>query len=266
MDPEAEVLKTELLADKARIEKAISTTKETHTPAQNASEASPPSPVNATWQKKNNADSKSAPASSGPTEEQKVFKVNDLVSAKYHGDKMFYPAYIVSIMGSSAAPIYTIKFKNYENEGHHTVQAHQVRAMGGQKRKADGTTTASETTNHNVPTPTARPGVISAAPNINTELANAIKQDPNKNADGTQQKHRAGKKQKIGKALETSKASWQTFQQKGASGKASKVINRESMFKTSDAPNARVGFTGSGQAMRKDAGRSRHIYTQEGDR
>ncbi|RBQ65678.1 hypothetical protein VDGD_21697 [Verticillium dahliae] len=34
------------------------------------------------------------------------------------------------------------------------------------------------------------------------------------------------------------------------------------MFRTPEGVHGRVGFTGSGQAMRKDPTRSRHVYQQ----
>ena len=43
------------------------------------------------------------------------FQVNDAVMARWlSGDKGFYPAKIVSVTGSSTAPIYTVKFKSYD--------------------------------------------------------------------------------------------------------------------------------------------------------
>ncbi|KAJ4364200.1 hypothetical protein N0V85_009304, partial [Neurospora sp. IMI 360204] len=43
------------------------------------------------------------------------YQVNDTVMARWlSGDKGFYPAKIVSVTGSSTAPIYTVKFKSYD--------------------------------------------------------------------------------------------------------------------------------------------------------
>ena len=67
---------------------------------------------------------------------------------------------------------------------------------------------------------------------------------------------------KANKELEAGKNKWQDFSTKGKIGK---VAKKESMFRTPEGVNARVGFTGSGQQMRKDPGRSRHIYQQAGD-
>ena len=69
------------------------------------------------------------------------------------------------------------------------------------------------------------------------------------------------RKVKANKELEAGKNKWQDF---AAKGKTGKVAKKDSMFRTPDGVNARVGFTGSGQSMRKDEKRSRHIY-QQGD-
>jgi len=62
--------------------------------------------------------------------------------------------------------------------------------------------------------------------------------------------------------LEAGKSKWQDFAQKGKFGKAAK---KDSMFRTPDGVHGRVGFTGSGQTMRKDASRTRHVYSTNGE-
>jgi len=69
------------------------------------------------------------------------------------------------------------------------------------------------------------------------------------------------RKVKANKELEAGKNKWQQF---AAKGKVGKVAKKDSMFRTGESVNARVGFTGSGHTMRKDPTRSRHIYQQEG--
>ncbi|KAJ4395051.1 hypothetical protein N0V85_006702 [Neurospora sp. IMI 360204] len=59
------------------------------------------------------------------------------------------------------------------------------------------------------------------------------------------------KKIKANKELEKGKNKWQEFTAKGKFGKG--------------AAKKEIGFTGSGQAMRKDATRSRHIYQPNED-
>ena len=88
------------------------------------------------------------------------------------------------------------------------------------------------------------------------------------------------KKIKAKKELEAGKAKWQAFSSKS---KFSKSNKKDSMFRTPEGIHGRgsftrslcrvwsvkeylltfgglVGFTGSGQAMRKDPTRARHVY------
>ncbi|KAF3349675.1 Protein phosphatase 2C-like protein 2 [Verticillium dahliae VDG2] len=67
------------------------------------------------------------------------------------------------------------------------------------------------------------------------------------------------KKIKANKELEKGKSKWQEFSSKSKFGKTQK---KDSMFRTPEGVHGRVGFTGSGQAMRKDPTRSRHVYQQ----
>ncbi|KIH94173.1 hypothetical protein SPBR_05936 [Sporothrix brasiliensis 5110] len=71
------------------------------------------------------------------------------------------------------------------------------------------------------------------------------------------------KKIKATKQLEAGKSKWQEFSSKGKTGKPGN--KKDSMFRTPDGPQGRVGFIGSGQAMRKDVTRSRHIYQTNDD-
>ncbi|CAK7221752.1 hypothetical protein SCUCBS95973_004606 [Sporothrix curviconia] len=71
------------------------------------------------------------------------------------------------------------------------------------------------------------------------------------------------KKIKATKQLEAGKSKWQEFSSKGKTGKPG--TKKDSMFRTPEGIHGRVGFTGSGQAMRKDVTRSRHIYQTNDD-
>ena len=201
------------------------------------------------------------------------FKVNDTVMAKWHsGDKGFYPARITSITGSSTAPVYIVKFKNYDTT--ETLRAKDIKPIvNPNKRKADGTPVAAS-----IPTPPVNTNIISAAADINTELAQQKKREPSKVSDGPVRPAKIPKKIKANRELEAGKSKWQDFAAKGKFGKAAK---KESMFRTPEGVNGRgkspfflssactntflVGFTGSGQSMRKDPTRSRHIYQTNGD-
>ncbi|CAK7564948.1 MAG: hypothetical protein SEPTF4163_002854 [Sporothrix epigloea] len=71
------------------------------------------------------------------------------------------------------------------------------------------------------------------------------------------------KKIKATKQLEAGKSKWQEFSNKGKTGKPGS--KKDSMFRTPEGFHGRVGFTGSGQAMRKDVTRSRHVYQTNDD-
>lgn len=191
-----------------------------------------------------------------------TYKVNDMVMAKWvSGDKAFYPARITSITGSSAAPVYYVTFKSYNNT--ESLRGSDIRPIstGAQKRKADGTP-AAQPSSAPTPAPVAGPGVISAAADINQELAQQAKKEPSKVSDGPARPAKIPRKVKANKELEAGKNKWQEFAAKGKFGKGTK---KDSMFRTGEGVNARVGFTGSGQAMRKDQARTRHIYQVDED-
>ncbi|KAL8860378.1 MAG: hypothetical protein Q9198_010579, partial [Flavoplaca austrocitrina] len=116
-------------------------------------------------------------------------------------------------------------------------------------------TPSTPTTPHNT-------SVISAAANINPDLANQAKKEPSTVSDGPTRPPKLPRKVKANKELEAGKSKWQEFSTKG---KLTKLPKKDSMFRTPEGVNARVGFTGSGQEMRKDPGRSRHIYQPNGD-
>ncbi|KAK1759650.1 splicing factor spf30 [Echria macrotheca] len=222
----------------------------------------------------------------GGVEEEKeevVYKVNDTVMAKWvSGDKGFYPARITSITGSSTAPIYTVKFKSYDTV--ETLRGKDIRSVGGGgsgglgsggqgvKRKADGgggpvTTTTTHTPvvvvggeggNHK------NNGIVMSAgaelyPNAQQLGSDNKKEKESKLDDMGRPKF---KKIKATKELEAGKNKWQEFNAKGKGGKG---VKKDSMFRTPEGVKGRVGFTGSGQAMRKDPTRSRHVYQPNED-
>ncbi|KAI9800908.1 MAG: hypothetical protein M1833_003045 [Piccolia ochrophora] len=190
-----------------------------------------------------------------PVEESQpsaTFTVNDTVLAKWvSGDNSFYPARITSITGSSNAPVYVVTFKSYATT--ETLSAKDLKPISNESRKRKADSAAA-------PSPTAspiNPNVISAAANINPALATQAKKEPSKVSDGPARPAKVPRKVKANKELEQGKSKWQEFSTKGKSGK---VAKKDSMFRTPDGVNGRVGFTGSGQQMRKDPTRSRHIY------
>ncbi|TGJ86339.1 hypothetical protein E0Z10_g2409 [Xylaria hypoxylon] len=261
----------ELLALKSELDDALSLLNETlaelkPTKAPSSKpQASPPSPppVREKWSRENHPAFKKPP----PPEEKDVdagpvnYNVNDNVMAKWlSGDRGFYPARITSITGSSTAPIYVVKFKSYDNT--EQLRAKDIRPVA-QKRKADGTPVNAAAspfaTPAQPPPPTSvstNPGVISAAASINPELAQKNREEALNNAADAKPK---AKKIKAKKELEAGKNKWQEFSNKSKFAKANKS-KKDSMFRTPEGVHGRVGFTGSGQAMRKDPSRTRHIY------
>ncbi len=243
-----------------------------------------PAPVTQKWSKENHPafqpGYKRPGATTSPVEEPEApttLAVNDTVLAKWKsGDKAFWPAKITSITGSSTKPVYIVTFKNYGTT--ETLLAHELKAIASEskKRKADGTPVGTPS----IPALKANPSVISAAANIDPALASQVKKEPSKVGDGPARPAKVPRKVKANKELEAGKNKWQDFTAKGKMGK---VAKKDSMFRTPDGVNARgqsrvvleeigsnadlqpVGFTGSGQQMRKDPTRSRHIYQQGGE-
>lgn len=188
-------------------------------------------PVKEKWSRENHpAFKKTTPAEEADT--QTLFKVNDTVLAKWHsGDKGFYPARITSITGSSTAPVYIVKFTSYDTT--ETLRAKDIKPIvNPNKRKADGTPVVVSAT---IPPPSSL-NVISAAADINSELAHQQKREPSKVSDGPVRPAKIPKKIKANKELEAGKSKWQDFAAKGKGGKAAK---KDSMFRTPEGVNAR---------------------------
>ncbi|KAI9827658.1 MAG: hypothetical protein M1826_006221 [Phylliscum demangeonii] len=265
-DPE----NVELQNLKAELEEVISLTESTIAelkpgPASHSPPPPPPPPAKEKWSRENHpayqAGYRKPAGPRSPVEEpppSTVYAVNDNVLAKWvSGDNSFYPARITSITGSSTAPVYIVAFKSYATT--ETLSAKDLKPLSNEskKRKADG---SSATTT--MSTSLANGNIISAAAHINPELASQAKREPIKAGDGPIRPPKVARKVKANKELEAGKSKWQDFTTKG---KVSKTTKKDSMFRTPDGVNGRVGFTGSGQLMRKDAARSRHIYQQSGE-
>ncbi|OGM46320.1 hypothetical protein ABOM_005271 [Aspergillus bombycis] len=187
------------------------------------------------------------------------FSINEHVLARWtSGDNSFYPARITSITGSSSNPVYLVSFKSYGTV--ESLTAKDLRPISGndsRKRKADGSSgnSASQSPAPQLP----NSSVISAAADINPALANQARKEPSKVGDGPARPAKAPRKVKANRELEEGKMKWKDFASKGKLGR------KESMFRTGDGVSARVGFTGSGQKMRKDPTRTRHVYQQAED-
>ncbi|KXJ89845.1 hypothetical protein Micbo1qcDRAFT_177039 [Microdochium bolleyi] len=283
----------ELLALKAELDEAITLLRETIDEMRPAKQAAPPArprepsppPVKEKWSRENHpAFKKAAPEASAPPAEEPAdvaapvsYKVNDTVMAKWvSGDKAFYAARITSITGSSTDPIYIVKFKSYDESDQ--VRGKDIRPIAPPKRKADDSNNNSSSSASQLAAPLAgqyqstapsaasassttassssAPGVISAAASIDLDLAKKSREAAEAAAADAKPK---AKKIRATKELETGKKSWQEFNTKSKFAKATKN-KKDSMFRTPDGAGGRVGFIGSGQTMRKDPTRSRHIY------
>lgn len=217
------------------------------------------------------------------------YQVNDTVLAKWvSGDKGFYPARITAVTGSSTQPIYTVKFKSYDTS--ETLRANNIRPISN-KRKADGSnptagpSAASGSLNSPTTSGATTPGGSTSVNNgIVLTSAPSVYPQADKDAAGDGEKPvKKFKKIKANKELEKGKSKWQDFNAKSKFGKTQK---KDSMFRTPDGVHGRgqyflflsiereplltnfgmtVGFTGSGQTMRKDPTRSRHVYQPNED-
>ncbi|KAI1087300.1 hypothetical protein F5B19DRAFT_486828 [Rostrohypoxylon terebratum] len=257
-------LKSELDDALALLHETLAELKPTKAPPK--PKAPSPPPVQEKWSReKHPAFKKATPAEEKEADAGPVnYKVNDNIMAKWvSGDKTFYPARITSITGSSTDPIYVVKFKSYDTT--EQLRAKDIRPIA-QKRKADGTPVGVASPFSAPPQPAApstssNPGVISAAASINPELAQKNREEALKEAGDAKPKV---KKLKATKELEAGKSKWQEFNTKSKFAKSHKT-KKDSMFRTPEGVHGRVGFTGSGQAMRKDPTRSRHIYQTNDD-
>jgi len=229
---ELQELKTELEQVISLTEATIAELKPSSVPA-GASKKSTDPPVKEKWSRENHPAFKK-PSTTTAAEDgdvQTSFKVNDTVLAKWHsGDKGFYPARITSITGSSTAPVYIVKFKNYDTT--ETLRAKDIKpVINPNKRKADGTPVVAS-----IPSPPMQSNVISAAANINPELAQQTKREPSKVSDGPVRPAKVPKKIKANKELEAGKSKWQDFAAKGKFGKGAK---KDSMFRTPEGVHGR---------------------------
>ncbi|KIX03887.1 uncharacterized protein Z518_07440 [Rhinocladiella mackenziei CBS 650.93] len=255
---ELQGLKVELEEVIALTEKAIAELKPPSAPSPATKPSTPP--VKEKWSKENHpayqAGYRKPEVETEDANTLTSFSVNDTVSARWKsGDGGFYTARITSITGSSSDPVYIVTFKNYGNT--ETLKAKDIKPISNEarKRKADGVSGSSTP----VPPP-SNPNVISAAASVDPTLAQQARREPSKVSDGPIRPAKIPRKVKANKELEAGKNKWQEF---AAKSKAGKLTKKDSMFRTGESVNARVGFTGSGHEMRKDPSRTRHIYQQE---
>lgn len=169
-----------------------------------------------------------------PDEEPPVpYQVNDDIQAKWlSGDKKFWPARITSITGSSSAPIYLVKFKNYK--GTETLRSRDIRPVSN-KRKAEAPP-APPSTDPLTTAPPPPPPSAAAGSSDGTVLSAAASRYPEPATEEAAAKPPRPKKIKAKKELEIGKNKWQEFNAK-SKGKGSK--KKDSMFRTPDSIHGR---------------------------
>ncbi|KAF3925428.1 hypothetical protein ABW21_db0200170 [Orbilia brochopaga] len=245
----------ELLDLKKELEELISLT-EVVIAEQNPAPAAPAPSSAATnshaTNRKRPAEAAAETASNGSAPPTVTYNVGDQVQARWvSGDGALYPARITTVTGSSKNPVYVVTFTGYDNSTE-TLNAKDIRPASNKKARVSPPAQAA------TPTNTA---VISQAPTLNPGALEAGKKEKDAEALGK----KAARKVRANKELDESKSKWQAFAAKGVksnkAGKAKK-IGESSMFRTPDGIHGRVGFTGSGQPMRKDAAREKHVYEQ----
>ncbi|RPA81463.1 hypothetical protein BJ508DRAFT_326360 [Ascobolus immersus RN42] len=190
------------------------------------------------------------------------WKVGDQVAARWtSGDGSYYPARITSITGSSADPVYIVKFHKYNVT--ETLKGSNVKPLTGKDavlsgglapgapKKASGKKEVSS-------------AVISQPANIDSSLAEQHRRTQALNVLGADSRgSKVQKKLKHGKELNEGKKKWLEFASKGVKmgGGVKRKIGETSMFRTPEGVHGRVGFTGSGQPMRKESNvRGKHRY------
>lgn len=192
------------------------------------------------------------PADEAP--QVQVFNVKDAVLAKWSGGG-FHEAIIISKTGSSADPVYTVSF-TYDNSKE-TKRKHEVRAIPNKKRKAEGPPTAVSTPPVTAsPQPPTNGAIISAPPVVDTSLIQ--KREPSMVSDGPTRMKPEKKKLKGNKQLEGKQNNWQSFMKSGPKKtNIAATKPKDSMFRTPDAPTAKVGVIGSGKGITKDQSRAK---------
>ncbi|GAA99190.1 uncharacterized protein L969DRAFT_93652 [Mixia osmundae IAM 14324] len=149
--------------------------------------------------------------------------------AKYAQDGKWYPARVTAVGGSKDNPVYSITWTEFNTTD--AVGPAEIKAISDSKKRALAQSALDEAEN-------AR------------KRARNVKKEENRQVKAAEQVE----KQK----------SWQSFAKKSAKkGVHIPGMTGESMFKTPDAPYAKVGVVGAGKGMTKMQDRARHIFPSE---
>lgn len=180
------------------------------------------------------------------------FNPGETVNVRWE-DHRFYAATVISKTGSSANPIYYVKFKDYND--YTQVSGKDIRPQQMKKRKAEEA--LDQTPAQPAPTHHSSSAVITAGPTYyKQDDSTAKKQKTDEKPKGTASKIY---KNMDAKGLEKQRSSWEDWQ---TNSKWAKKNKKESMFRVGDSHKARVGFVGSGREMTKDKART-HGFRKE---
>ncbi|KAJ5223881.1 hypothetical protein N7468_008423 [Penicillium chermesinum] len=252
----------ELLAFKPELQSEIKTREDAIAAAKNATESAVSAkhaPPNAPSPRDSATPTPVAAQRDEPAQPRVSYSVNDNVLARWvSGNGGFFPARITSITGSVANPMYLVSFKGYNTMDNVTLKDLKPLGHESRKRKADSTPGGSASASP-APSPVSSGNVITAPAEINPALATKARDDAKNAGDSAGRPSKASRKGKASRELEAGKTKWQEFSAK-SKGKFGK---KESMFRTGEGVNARVGVTGSGQQMRRDPTRSRNTYAKQ---
>lgn len=158
---------------------------------------------------------------------QRVYTLQEKVHAKKGG--VWTKGTVMNVFGSQSDPKYHIR---YDDNSFATLTPYQLKPI--ETRNRNGTTFTPS-----APVPLHNPGgpVISAAANINPEMAKKLKQDSGKIGEGQKPEGIRKKKLKNHKALEKSQANWKSFESKNRKG-----AKKDSQFRTGEGFGARGMF------------------------
>ncbi|KAH8730775.1 hypothetical protein GQ44DRAFT_699835 [Phaeosphaeriaceae sp. PMI808] len=177
-----------------------------------------------------------------------TFSTGDIVEAQWT-DRSWYKAKIQSVLGSSSAPKYLVRFIEYEDSI--TVDGQSVRPLPNKRRREPESAVAAPAAALPV---SSSPHVISGPASINPN-AQLVKK--NTADEEVKPKSRIANKGQLKKRKEN----WADFQAKV--GK--KMPVKDSMFRTSTDAGSRVGFTGSGKGMTETHKRTRYNHKADAE-
>ena len=246
-----------LLKDQLKSEEAEQEAKQRKWQQKQQPPANPKPPARASSTPGSNTEDTQSPEprdtpTTNPKQEHVIFKVGDVVSAKWAaGDGGYYPAKITQVTGSAALPYYTVQFIKWD-QTMETLPAYSVKVLADDKKRK-----------------------VTAAGFDKQPAPKKI--DPQaKEAAEEKKRRRLHEKQE----LEKTKQNWQKFASKGPKKRSGAVgktvpIGSNSMFKTPESHSGRgtpfllfckvlicvlVGVVGSGKGMTDHMGRIKHKF------